>query len=321
MKKDLIVLESQISADGVREELAISFLSSLGEESQAAYHADLKDFAQFAGAESAEEAGQWLVSHSHGDANYIVLSYQNSLRARELASSTINRRIAAIRSFVNFANIVGRISWKLNISNIKHEQCKDVGGIAPETFELILDATRSQENATKALRDVAILLLMHDLGIRRKEVVGLGFPADVDIQTAKIRILGKGRTQKESLSVPSTTLSALIDWLKVRGEWEGSTFVSFRKSAMTKRPLSTRGLSHLIEQLGAMVGIKLHPHQLRHTAINTAVELATANNIPIDEVMKYSRHKHIQTLLIYRDKQTNRQGEIANLVSESRNKE
>ena len=168
------------------------------------------------------------------------------------------------------------------------------------------------------MRDVSILLLMHDLGLRRKEVVGLQHPDDINVGEARIWILGKGRTEKEALSVPTDTLSSLIDWLKVRGEWEGAAFVSFRKAAMTKRALSKRGLSHLVEQLGKVVGIKLHPHQLRHTAINTAVELATSNNIPIDEVLKYSRHKHIQTLLIYRDKQKNMQGEIANLVSESR---
>ena len=271
--------------------------------------------------ESNEKSAEWFVSQSHGNANFIALSYQNNLRARGLAAATINRRIAAIRSLVSFANRVGLISWKLDIGNVKHQAYKDVSGLASETFELILDAARHQENAAKAVRDVAILLLMHDLGLRRKEVIGLGYPPDIDIQRAEIKILGKARTEKESLSVPTDTLSSLIEWMKVRGEWEGPAFVSFRKSAMTKRPLSKRGLNHLIEQLGVMVGIKLHPHQLRHTAINAAVEAATANNIPIDEVLQYSRHKDIQTLLVYRDKQKNMQGEIATLVSQSRNKE
>lgn len=315
MEKDLTVLKPKL---GERKELADTFLGSLCEESRLAYRADLTDFARFVGLDSVKAVSEWLVRQAQGDANYVVLAYQNSLRERELAAATMNRRIAAIRSMIAFANTIGAVSWKLDIGNVRHEIYRDVSGIAPEAFQLLLDAAGSQENAAKSVRDVAILLLLHDLGLRRKEVVGLDYPPDIDVEGAKIWILGKGRAQKETLSVPSSTLSALVEWIQVRGQWEGATFVSFRKSAMTRRALSKRGLSHLVEQLGAMIGIKLHPHQLRHTAINTAVEIATANNIPIDEVLQYSRHRQIQTLLIYRDKQKNMQGEIASLVSESR---
>ena len=318
MDKDLATIKPELAtAETEREQLADFFLTSLGTESQSAYRADLRDFAEFLGKRCAQSASDWLLRHPHGDANYVVLSYRNNLRERGLATATINRRIAAIRSMVAFANTIGLISWKLDIGNIEHQAYKNVTGLAPESFKLLLDTTRQQKYTDKAARDTAILLLMHDLGLRRKEVVGLDYPTDVNFQMTKIWILGKGRTQKESLSLPGVTLTALTDWINIRGDWEGPVFVSFRKSKMTRMPLSKRGLTYLITTLGRAIGVKLHPHMLRHTAINTAVELATQNNIPIDEVLQYSRHRNIQTLLIYRNTLKNMQGEIANLVSES----
>ena len=182
MEKGLpIVWSSGSTIKDRTQRLAASFLNSLSEESKIAYESDLKDFAELAGTEDTEEVSRWLVSQLHGDANYTVLSYQNDLRSKGLAIATVDRRMTAIRSLVNFANTIELISWKLDIGNIRHETYKNVSGIAAETFELILEAAKSQDESIKAVRDFAILLLMHDLGLRRKEVIGPGYPPDLAV--------------------------------------------------------------------------------------------------------------------------------------------
>ncbi|HUE89356.1 MAG TPA: hypothetical protein VMO26_25025 [Vicinamibacterales bacterium] len=46
-----------------------------------------------------------------------------------------------------------------------------------------------------------------------------------------------------------------------------------------------------------------------------AVEQARQHDIGLDEVRQFSRHKHIQTLLIYGDESRNVQGQLATLVA------
>jgi integrase len=50
----------------------------------------------------------------------------------------------------------------------------------------------------------AALRLLYDLGLRRSEVVGLDMD-DLDLDTGTVAVLGKGRTQKISLTLPDPT--------------------------------------------------------------------------------------------------------------------
>ncbi len=63
--------------------------------------------------------------------------------------------------------------------------------------------------------------------------------------------------------------------------------------------------------------MKVWPHALWHTAITTAVEAAPAAGISLDEIRQFSRHKNINTLLVYRDRVRNVQGQLASLVADT----
>ncbi len=78
----------------------------------------------------------------------------------------------------------------------------------------------------KGLRDKAILHLLYDLALRRSEVVGLDLE-DVDLERGTLRILGKGRLQKEVLSLPTRTRGILSEWIRCRGELGGPLFINF----------------------------------------------------------------------------------------------
>jgi integrase/recombinase XerC len=71
--------------------------------------------------------------------------------------------------------------------------------------------------------------------------------------------------------------------------------------------------SRIIRDLGAAVGVHVWPHGLRHTAITQAID--AANGLIIDLVRQFSRHRSLNTLLIYRDELENKQGAPAEWVS------
>ena len=125
---------------------------------------------------------------------------------------------------------------------------------------------------SKAARDVALIRLMFDLGLRRGEVAGLNLE-DIDRENKRVWIKGKGRSQKESRTLPDPTLAALSDWVAVRGQVascdEKALFVGLAGSTHGKR-ITGRGLYHVISEIRRDVGIKTRPHGLRHASITAA---------------------------------------------------
>ena len=79
-------------------QLVNAFYAQLSPRTLEGYRADLKDFATFVSCSAVEGAAQLLLSQAPGHANSLTLLYKNSLKERGLAASTINRRLAALRS-------------------------------------------------------------------------------------------------------------------------------------------------------------------------------------------------------------------------------
>ena len=61
-------------------------------------------------------------------------------------------------------------------------------------------------------------------------------------------------------------------------------------------PLTTRHIWHIVKTRGALAGIgKLAPHDLRRTAITKAFQ----QNVPVTSILNMSKHKSVETLMIY----------------------
>ena len=181
----------------------------------------------------------------------------------------------------------------------------------------ILAAAQATRNEDKAIRDTAIVRLLHDLALRRGEVVKLDL-SDLDLSNDRLSILGKGRTQKSWLTLPAPTKSALEAWIQIRGEEEGPLFTNFDRSGKgNSKRLSGRSVHRIIKQLGEVVGLDTRPHGLRHTAITEAIKKAQENGIDIEEVLDFSRHRDIKVLMVYRDRERNVQGSLARIVADN----
>ena len=89
-----------------------AFLSGRKQTTRDAYDKDLRDFARTMGQPDARTAIGYLLSLTdHGQANAVVLSYKAKMIKRGLASATVARRLAALRSVVKLARTLGRVSW------------------------------------------------------------------------------------------------------------------------------------------------------------------------------------------------------------------
>lgn len=69
--------------------------------------------------------------------------------------------------------------------------------------------------------------------------------------------------------------------------------------------------------IGRGVGVRVRPHGLRHTAITAAVKAAQANGMSLEEVVDFSGHADVRTLMVYRDRERDVQGRLAALVADA----
>ncbi|MBI5059906.1 tyrosine-type recombinase/integrase [candidate division KSB1 bacterium] len=295
--------------------LVQAFLAGRKSTTLAAYRRDIEDFAAFTNMRSAEMAAQALIELPHGEANAIVLAYRANLIARSLQPATVNRRLAALRSLVKLARTLGRVNWTLEIEGVKGQAYRDTRGPGRVGVSNLFAAATGRGDP-KGIRDVAIVRLLYDLGLRRGEVVSLNVE-HLNLKEGTLAVLGKSRSARETLTLPESTQRALRNWIEVRSYLRQAghlpLFVNMDRARKGGR-LTGYSIARIVAALGAAVGLKVNPHGLRHAAITEALDLMHGD---VRSVQRFSRHKDIRTLTVYDDNRRDMGGEVAKLVAAS----
>lgn len=112
------------------------------------------------------------------------------------------------------------------------------------------------------VRDMALIRLLLDCGLRASEVTGLRMQ-DVDLDAESVLVMGKGSKVRAAYLSPRTT-AALDKYLRKRREHRWANLPAV---FLTQRgALSTDGLRERVKARGEQAGIvNLHPHRFRHT--------------------------------------------------------
>jgi integrase/recombinase XerC len=294
-----------------RDLLAEVLADKRSEQTKRAYEKDLKDFFLFAtGTDPNPEMISQFLALDRFKAIAIVSEYKSSIIKKKLSESTLNRRLAAVKALVNYAQKIGKCDWSLqDIKGEKVKKYRDTSGINLEQFKRMLAIP--DLNTLVGKRDYALLKLLWDNVLRRGEVSKLNI-SDLDVDERKLAILGKGKgTQKENVSLSKGAIAALQEWLAARGDCKLSEplFVSLPRHTR----LTGDGIYYLISQIAIQAGInkRLSPHRLRHSGITAALK---ATNGDVRRVQKLSRHSKVETLMIYDDNRINHQGEMTDLL-------
>jgi len=298
-----------------QEGLVSAWLSGRSGATTDAYGKDLADFASFVGVADVDSAAKMLLSQRPGRANAMALAYRSHLLERGLAPATINRRLASLRSLAKLGRMLGVMAWSLEVENVRSQSYRDTSGPGVVRVQNMLECLEARRDY-KGKRDVAILRLLFDLGLRRSEVTRLDLE-DLDLEEGTIRVIGKGRLEKETLSLPEATQKTLRAWIMERGAEPGPLFTSCDRAGKRSQNGRLDGSSvyRLVRKCGEKIGIRTRPHGIRHTSITEACKAAAANNLDLTEVCQFSRHQNVSTLQVYRDKERDVQGQLAGLVA------
>lgn len=320
-----------------------------------AYSRDLADFASENGASAGEAsalqanaaaAASILFGRGKHQALLLALEYRDRMLSRGLAPATINRRIAALRSLVGLGKMVGVIDWTLEIKAMRSESYRDTAGPGREAVSALLKwlaveaknpmrLPSDDRRRRRLIRDRAIIRLLFDLALRREEAVSLNMEhLDLNSRPPTVAVMGKGRSERERLTLPAPTAAALKAWLDVRADcdtgeqsssiaaspaeldkFDAPVFVNYDPARKGLR-LTGRSVARVVEQwsTAALDGMKIRPHGLRHTAITAALDDTGGD---VRKVREFSRHAKLETLLVYDDNLQDHAGDIAAGLAES----
>jgi len=226
-----------------------------------AYAADLGQFARYcAGGEAGAPAP---ALEPRRVTLRTVRGFLAALGAQGLKSTSLGRKLAALRSFFRFLNREGLLQG--NPARPIPSPRK------PKTLPAVLtvdEASRLLETPggppRSPLRDRALLELLYSSGLRVSELTGLDLE-DLDLREGSVRVRGKGRKER-IVPVGSKAVGAVEAYLareRRGGDGGGALFLNVRDGGR----LTSRSVHRL---LGARAlrqgwGKRISPHALRHS--------------------------------------------------------
>lgn len=196
-----------------------------------------------------------------------VQSFLAELFRRGEARSSMSRKLAALRSFFQYAlrmRQVGENPAKA-VRNPRQEIYQPRVLNVDEIFS-VLDAEDGMDGEPlRHSRDKALAELLYGSGLRISEALGLNVD-DVQLAAGVVRVMGKGNRERMA-PLSDTCVPALREWLDDRtllaADGETALFVGMRGGRRMQRREALRSM----ERLGSLAGVAKHfsPHALRHS--------------------------------------------------------
>ncbi len=274
----------------------LAFLDFLQEEykysnnTTAAYKNDLGQFLKFL------KAGQYDIKDWSDVTPEIVDEYVAHMKEKAYASSSVARKVAAVKSFFNFLFARGIIednpTTNVDSPKVKKRLPKT---LTAEDIDKLLQAPR-QKRSPKHLRDTALLSMLYSTGMRVTEVVSLRVD-DVDLQGDILHCHGKDG-QIRDLPLDKDTRDSVAAYLDggrqylVKNKEENALFLNHRGQQLTRQ-----GLWLIIKAYAKKANLsgEVTPHTLRHSFAAHKLD----DGSDLQEVQRLLGHANISTTQIY----------------------
>lgn len=225
-----------------------------------------------------------------------IISFIVSLKEKQYASTTVARKVAAVKSFFHFLVAEGLVKN----DPTENLDSPKVGKSLPRTLtveevdELLEQPARS--STPEALRDKAMLELLYATGMRVSELTSLNLD-DINLSAGYVRCIGKG-SKERIVPVGFQATRAVEQYLEqgrpqlARSQTQQALFLNHRGERLTRQ-----GFWLIIKAYAKHAGIRtdIAPHTLRHSfathMLNSGADLRS--------VQELLGHANISTTQIY----------------------
>jgi integrase/recombinase XerD len=227
-----------------------------------------------------------------------VVAFVGTLQARGLAPASVERAVAAIKSFHRFCVREGLAS-EHPASRIplpkSPQRLPDVVSI--DDMEKVL--SQPFPDGPTGYRDRAILETLYGCGLRVSELVGLN-RTDVSFAEGVLRVRGKGEKER-IVPLAGEAARALDEYLRsgrphlksnrsTRAADSAAVFANVRGGRLTRQ-----AVFEMVRKYGGRVGVELHPHTLRHSFATHLLE----GGADLRSLQEMLGHADISTTQIY----------------------
>jgi len=301
------------------------YLSALSQEKRysrntvAAYRNDLSQFVQYfvASISAADGEAQLTLEQLARYVEHLKTGTLRDTAGREkpAATSTVARKVAALKSFFRYLTERGLIESDpakgLDAPKVKKRLPRTLSG--PEVERLL--TAPGDSNQPKILRDRALLELLYATGMRVSELVSLNLD-DVNLVSHDVRVRSDRGDRERIIPVQERAMAALQTYLErgrpalVRKQPDQlSLFLNHRGQKLTRQ-----GMWLIIREYAQQAGIpfEVTPHTLRHSFAAHMIEQHRAS---LGEVQHYLGHANVSTTQIYSQLITERDQEATQTES------
>lgn len=227
----------------------------------------------------------------------VLRDYLADLQQRGYASSTVARKVAAVKSFFHFLAAQGVVVADPTVGLVSPRIEKRLPRIlSHEEVERLL-AVPAQSIGPKALRDRALLELLYATGMRVTELVTLEVD-DIDLDKGIVLCRGRNGKQRAIPLQSESALTALKEYLLrsrpglAKEPDQRALFLNHRGEKLTRQ-----GLWLIIKSYAEAAGIsaEVTPHTLRHSFAKHLL----SRGAELRQLQELLGHANLSTTLIY----------------------
>lgn len=213
----------------------------------------------------------------------------------ELKPKTINRKIAALKSYYKYQQKKEAIKNNpaVDISSVKEAQ-RTPQFIKEKTIEQIIDNFLPTSNYIQA-RNQMIFQLFYYTGIRRSELINLKLK-DVDFGRRNLSVLGKGKKERK-IPLHFLFLEKIKTYLSARKEYIEESAVEYLFVNNKKQKIEDKSVYNIVKEILAQAGTaeKKSPHILRHSFASHLLN----NGADINAIKELLGHSSLAATQIY----------------------
>lgn len=276
--------------------LAIFLQNCNSKNTKKAYESDILELQQFLRAKNLD-----LVTLEKVDT---LIEYRNMLLSNGKAPGTIARKIASIKSFLN---------WLVEVGHLEKNPAIHIKSPKPVVLEPTLAFTDREVTAMLQKPDLSsfygnlhyiILILLFNLGLRRSELSNLKW-GDLyeDRGQVALKVLGKG--QKLRILPLNTNIYAYLQ--KYKSYYEKTCNMTLiasdyilqtRKIRKNIKPMDCSSINEVVIKYARAAGItrRVSAHSCRATMIS---HLLDTQHLPIRDVADAVGHSSVNTTILY----------------------
>lgn len=253
----------------------------------------------------------WHLSQGGGGplSRALVQRYRVTLEQRDLAPSTINQHLSAIRALADECAESGLLDQPIAaaVGRVKGVPVRGVRAGNWLTRDQAEKLLLAPPNTLMGLRDRAILGLLIGCGLRRDELVNLTFEhlQQREGRWVIVDIVGKGRRVR-TVPVPGWAKALADRWALEAGLRSGLVCRRFRKGGLLVYEVGPDGqtapagtsadaIADVVTTYSRPLGWDLAPHDLRRTF----AKLARSGHAPLEQIQLALGHQNIQTTQRY----------------------